>query len=124
MNVMPITDEPAVATAGEPLAPGMRRATRDELVAAIRNVYDPEIPVNIYDLGLVYGLDIDETDGSVSIAMTLTAPSCPVAGELPQQVAEVVATVPGTGVVSVALVWDPPWTMEQLSEDAKLLLNL
>src|SRR3546814_11629760 len=74
----------------------------------IRQVYDPEIPVNIFDLGLIYTLDI-HSDGSVAIEMTLTAPACPVAGEMPQQVAEAVAGSDGVGEVQVTLTWDPPW---------------
>ena len=118
------TPEPSVATAGEPLAVGETPAARAAVIDAIREIYDPEIPVNIYELGLIYGLDVSETDGSVAVEMTLTAPSCPVAGALPQQVADAIAAVPGVGEVQVALVWDPPWTMDKLSEDARLALNV
>lgn len=117
------SDEAIVASAGQPLEAGVRPATADEIVEALRTVYDPEIPVNIYDLGLIYKLDVGE-DGAVAIEMTLTAPGCPVAGSLPQQVADMAATVPGTGEVTVSLVWDPPWTMETMSADARLALNL
>ena len=92
------------------------------MIEAIREVYDPEIPVNIYDLGLIYELQI-EADGSVLVTMTLTAPGCPVAGIMPQQVAEAVAAVPGVGEVQVTLTWDPPWTKERMSEDARLALG-
>ncbi|MDR3440477.1 SUF system Fe-S cluster assembly protein [Telmatospirillum sp.] len=112
-----------VARAGEPLGGGITPASKEEVIEALQTVYDPEIAVNIYDLGLIYELDVDN-DGSVAIEMTLTAPSCPVAGALPQQVADVAATVKGVGDVSVALVWDPPWTMENMSPDARLALNL
>ena len=124
MNIDPYAAEPAVATAGEPLIAGVAPAVADDVAAAIRTIYDPEIPVNIYDLGLIYGLDVNADDGSVSVAMTLTAPSCPVAGALPQQVADMIATVPGVGTVQVALVWEPPWTMDKMTEDARLALNV
>ncbi len=112
-----------VALAGEPLPEGMTPATEEAVVAALKTVYDPEIPVDIYDLGLIYDLKIAE-NGNVAVNMTLTAPACPVAGTLPQQVANTISTVPGTGEVSVALVWEPPWTMEKMSEDARLAMNL
>lgn len=117
------SDSGAVASAGQPLEAGLPPATEGEIVEALRTVYDPEIPVNIYDLGLIYKLDVGD-DGAVAIEMTLTSPGCPVAGSLPQQVADVAATVPGTGQVSVFLAWDPPWTMENMSADARLALNL
>lgn len=92
------------------------------VVEACRTVYDPEIPVNIYDLGLVYTIAID--DGAhVEIAMTLTAPGCPVAGDMPGWVADAVGAVPGVGTVNVGIVWDPPWTMDQLSDEARLELG-
>lgn len=111
------------AIAGSHLTEGTAPATEDEVVWALREVYDPEIPVNIYDLGLIYNIDIAGS-GDVAILMTLTAPACPVAGTLPQKVAETVAAVPGVGEVSVQLVWDPPWDMSRMSEDARLALNL
>jgi FeS assembly SUF system protein len=113
----------AVAFAGEPLGGGLTPATEEAVVAALKTVYDPEIPVDIYELGLIYGLKVAE-NGNVAVEMTLTAPACPVAGTLPQQVADTVSTVPGTGEVSVTLVWEPPWTMEKMSEDARLAMNL
>ena len=115
--------EGLTARAGAPLQPGLPAADREAVENAIRQVYDPEIPVNIYDLGLIYTLDI-HTDGSVAIEMTLTAPACPVAGEMPQQVAEAVADTDGVGEVQVTLTWDPPWTPERMSEDAKLALGM
>ncbi len=111
------------ARAGEPLAPGTTVAGREAAIEALQSVYDPEIPVNIYDLGLIYELDI-AGDGSVAIEMTLTAPGCPVAGEMPGQVAEAVAAVPGIGEVLVTLTWDPPWDTDRMSEDAKLALGI
>jgi len=93
------------------------------VVEALRTVHDPEIPVNIYDLGLIYEHVIKE-NGDVSIQMSLTAPACPVAGEMPGQVAEAVAKLYNTGKVDVTLVWDPPWTPERMSEDARLALGM
>ncbi|MCB1857240.1 MAG: SUF system Fe-S cluster assembly protein [Gammaproteobacteria bacterium] len=103
--------------------PATRLPSREALVAAIRTIYDPEIPVNIYDLGLIYRIDIED-DGGVSIDMTLTAPACPVAGILPGEVRSVVAGVPGVTHAQVNLVWDPPWTRESMSEEAQLQLGL
>ena len=123
MNMVSSSDEAIVATAGEALEQGLEPATDFEVVQALKDVYDPEIPVNIYDLGLIYGLKVGER-GDVKLDMTLTAPSCPVAGALPQQVAEAVAAVSGIGTVEVALVWEPPWTMDKMSDDARLMLNL
>lgn len=93
------------------------------IVFALRGVYDPEIPVNIYDLGLIYGIDCGE-DGHVRIRMTLTAPACPVAGAIPQWVEEAVLRVPGVKTVTAELVWDPPWTQERMSDEARLALGL
>jgi FeS assembly SUF system protein len=115
--------EGLTARAGAPLQPGQPAADRLAVENAIRQVHDPEIPVNIYDLGLIYSLDIHD-DGSVAVEMTLTAPACPVAGEMPQQVAEAVAEAEGVGEVQVTLTWDPPWTPERMSEDAKLALGM
>ena len=111
------------ASAGEPLAAGVSVAGEETVVEALRTVFDPEIPVNIYDLGLIYTIDIKET-GNVFVEMSLTAPGCPVAGEMPGQVAEAVAKVDGTGEVEVKLVWEPAWTPERMSEDAKLALGM
>lgn len=115
--------EDAIGHAGEPLAPGTPVACEDDIVAALRNVHDPEIPVNIYDLGLIYDLAIAE-NGDVKIQMTLTAPACPVAGELPQDVANAVNTVEGVGEITVTLTWDPPWTPERMSEVARVALDM
>jgi FeS assembly SUF system protein len=113
----------ALARAGTPLGPGERAASEEAVIDAIKTVYDPEIPVNLYDLGLIYRLDV-AASGNVSIDMTLTAPACPVAGEMPGKVAEAVAAVPGVGEVEVHLVWEPPWTKDRMSEDAKLALDI
>lgn len=92
------------------------------VINALQTVKDPEIPVNIYDLGLIYDI-IRHPSGDVEITMSLTAPGCPVAGELPAQVAEAVARVDGVGKVAVSLVWDPPWSPIRMSEDARLALD-
>jgi len=115
--------EDMVAEAGEKLPEGTRPAGEEALVEALRTVYDPEIPVNLYDLGLIYELDI-AADGDVKVTMTLTTPACPVAGLMPQQVAEAVAGVEGVGKVTVELVWDPPWTMDKMTEEARLMLDM
>jgi len=112
-----------IARAGEPLAEGTPVASEAEVVEALKTVHDPEIPVNIYDLGLIYGLEIFD-DGTVKVDMTLTAPACPVAGEMPGMVAQAVAGVPGVGEVEVQLVWEPQWTPERMSEEARLLLDM
>jgi FeS assembly SUF system protein len=96
---------------------------REPIVAALRGVHDPEIPINIYDLGLIYSIDITET-GNVHIDMTLTAPACPVAGMMPIMVKDAVARVEGVGLVEVDLVWDPPWTQANMSDEARLQLGL
>jgi FeS assembly SUF system protein len=94
----------------------------DNLVEACRTVYDPEIPVNIYDLGLIYTIDVND-DNEVKITMTLTAPGCPVAGEMPGWVAEAIEPVAGVKQVDVALVWEPPWGMDMMSDEARLELG-
>lgn len=101
----------------------MNEQVREDVIAALRTVYDPEIPINIYDLGLVYDIDL-LPEGRVDIRMTLTAPACPVAGEMPEIVEERVMQVPGVDEVRVDLVWDPPWGRERLSEEARLQLGL
>ncbi|WP_122049438.1 SUF system Fe-S cluster assembly protein [Asaia bogorensis] len=95
----------------------------DSVISAIATVYDPEIPVNIYELGLIYAIDLHD-DGRVDIEMTLTAPNCPSAQELPEQVREAVAALPGVSNASVSIVWDPPWDMSRMSDDARLALNM
>jgi FeS assembly SUF system protein len=95
----------------------------DRLIEALRTVHDPEIPVNIYDLGLIYRLEVD-AQGVVEVDMTLTAPACPVAGTLPHEVGRVIDAVPGVTDATVRLVWDPPWTQERMSEEALLQLGM
>lgn len=104
-------------------APQSESALVESVVAALRTVFDPEIPVNIYELGLIYDLQIDPA-GAVSIRMTLTSPACPVAGSLPGEVQARVQAVSGVTSVKVDLVWDPPWNMSRMSEEAKLQLGL
>jgi len=94
-----------------------------QVIEAIQTCYDPEIPVNIYELGLIYDLRVS-AEGDVEIKMTLTSPHCPVAGSLPGEVQEKVRTVPGVKDVKLELVWDPPWEMSKMSEAAKLALGL
>ncbi len=94
----------------------------DDIVAALKTVYDPEIPADIYELGLIYKIDIDD-DRNVDIDMTLTAPGCPVAGEMPGWVENAVGSVEGIQVVKVELVFDPPWTPERMSEEAQVAVG-
>ncbi len=115
--------EAVVARVGKPLADGAAVADKEAVIAALRTVHDPEIPVNIYDLGLIYDLEIG-SDGSVRINMTLTAPTCPVAGEIPVWVAEAVSGVDGIGEVVVNLVWEPQWNADCMTDEAKLALDL
>jgi FeS assembly SUF system protein len=122
-NPAPAEGEDFTASAGDPLAEGSSVAGEDAVIEAMKTVFDPEIPVNIYDLGLIYGVKIDDK-GGVKIDMSLTAPGCPVAGDLPGWVADAVANVEGIGEVEVTLVWEPGWTPELMSEDAKLALDM
>ncbi|WP_018699847.1 SUF system Fe-S cluster assembly protein [Amorphus coralli] len=94
----------------------------DDIIAALKTVYDPEIPVDIYELGLIYRIDIDD-DRTVDIDMTLTAPGCPVAGEMPGWVENAVSTVEGVGDVRVRMVFDPPWDMSRMSDEARVALD-
>ena len=94
-----------------------------EIVAALKTVFDPEIPADIYELGLIYKVDIKD-DRGVDILMTLTTPNCPAAGELPTMVENAVASVPGVGVVAVNLVWEPAWSPDRMSDEARLVLNM
>ena len=119
----PAVPEGTSARAGAKLVEGQQKAPDEAIVEALRTVHDPEIPVNIYDLGLIYDTDRLE-DGDVRILMTLTAPACPVAGEMPYDVAAAVSGVDGVGEVEVGLTWEPPWTQDRMTEDAKLILNI
>ena len=109
--------------ADEPTPPGAEELEQ-KVIEALRKVYDPEIPVNIYDLGLIYKLEINEAEGSVLIQMTLTAPGCPVAHTFPSTVEGAAKSVPGVNDATVELVWDPPWSQDRMSEAAKLQLGM
>ncbi len=106
-----------------PEGEALPKVTEEAVITMIKTVFDPEIPVDIYELGLVYAIEIEDT-GKVKVEMTLTTPSCPSAQELPAQLEEAVRLVPGVTDVSVEVVWDPPWDRERMSEDAKLALNM
>ena len=96
---------------------------KDKIIAEVKKIYDPEIPVNIYDLGLIYNIEI-KNDDEVNIEMTLTSPNCPVAESLPRMVKENIKSIEGVNKVDLKLVWSPPWTKDMMSEEAKLELNL
>jgi len=98
-------------------------ALKEDCVAAIKEVYDPEIPVDVWELGLIYRLDVFD-DGKVEVDMTLTAPNCPVADLIPRQVARAVEQVDGVSEVALQLVWTPPWTKARMSEEARLVLDM
>ena len=126
LQAMSVDDTPPAeykATAGKPLPEGEKPAKIYDIVEAIKTVSDPEIMINVYDLGLIYKIHQEE-NGDINIDMTLTAPGCPVAGILPQQVADAAAGVKGVGKVEVKIVWEPAWTMERLSEEAKAMLDM
>ncbi|MBU2982571.1 SUF system Fe-S cluster assembly protein [Lentibacter algarum] len=109
---------------GTPLIPpsSTEHPLYEQMVEACRTVYDPEIPVNIYDLGLIYTIEINDQN-DVSVAMSLTAPGCPVAGEMPGWVAEAIEPIAGVKSVDVELVWSPPWGMDMMSDEARLELG-
>ncbi len=112
---------------GEVRPPGPSQAgggvSEDAIVDVLKTVFDPEIPVDIYELGLIYAVEIAD-DGGIKVEMTLTTPSCPSAQELPSQVEESIRQVPGVTDVQVEVVWDPPWDPSRMSEDARLALNM
>ena len=114
---------PQVHAAWTPEGETEPKPTEDAVIAACASVYDPEIPVNIYELGLIYAIEIAD-DGHVKVEMTLTAPACPSAQELPDQVREAVMAVPGVSACDVETVWDPPWDPSRMSEEARLQLNM
>jgi FeS assembly SUF system protein len=115
-------EQKAEATASALPADEIARMT-DEIVTALKTVYDPEIPADIYELGLIYKVDIED-DRGVAVDMTLTTPNCPSAAELPHMVENAVASVPGVREVKVNLVWDPPWDPSRMSDEARLVLNM
>jgi FeS assembly SUF system protein len=114
-------DAPAAAPSALP-QDEVARLT-DEIIASLKTVYDPEIPADIYELGLIYKIDIAD-DRAVTVDMTLTTPNCPSAQELPTMVENAVASVPGVGPVSVNVVWDPPWEPSRMSDEARVVLNM
>jgi FeS assembly SUF system protein len=103
--------------------PATQGVSEQAVIDAVATVYDPEIPVNIYELGLIYAIDIED-DGAIKVAMTLTAPGCPAAQELPEQVRQAILSVPGVTRCDVAVVWDPPWDPSRMSEEARLAVNM
>ena len=111
--------------AGKPSALPEDEITRltDEIVTALKTVYGPEIPADIYEIGLIYRIDIAD-DRTVKVDMSLTSPNCPSAQELPVMVLNAVSTVPGVGKVDVSVVWDPPWDPSRMSEEARVVLNM
>jgi FeS assembly SUF system protein len=113
----PSADAPLALPQGE-----LARLT-DDIIAALKTVYDPEIPSDIYELGLIYKIDVAD-DRAVAIEMTLTTPNCPSAQELPTMVENAVASVPGVGQVKVDIVWDPPWDPSRMSDEARAVLNM
>ncbi len=127
----PAEAQPAEAspTGAEPAASGLEaenpapEQVRERVVDALKTCYDPEIPVDIYDLGLVYRVEVDDA-GSVEVDMTLTSPACPVAGTLPPEVEQKIGRVAGVSSVRVDVVWDPPWNPDRMTDAAKLRLGL
>lgn len=127
MSAMP-NPEFATSTGGSPsrehgLTTIERSLFEAEVIEQIRMVFDPEIPINVYDLGLIYDIQVDDFK-NVNVVMTLTSPMCPVAGSLPGEVESAVRGTPGIGDVTVELTWDPPFTIEMMSDDAKLMLGI
>jgi FeS assembly SUF system protein len=123
-------DLAAALPAAEPASPGAAGLPADEvarltddIIAALKTVYDPEIPADIYELGLIYKVDIAD-DRKVTVDMTLTTPNCPSAAELPTMVENAVASVAGVGEVTVNVVWDPPWDQSRMSDEARVALNM
>ncbi len=114
---------PFIAKAGKKNNRSTRIIKKSEIVESLKTIHDPELPVNIYDLGLIYDISIiDKND--LNIKMSLTAPGCPVAGEMPGLVANTLAKLPNVGLIEVELVWEPAWTKDKMSEDAKLALDI
>jgi FeS assembly SUF system protein len=119
----PPTEAAAPVSTWTPEGEMVGKPSDEAIIAATATVYDPEIPTNIYELGLIYAIDIED-DGAVKIEMTLTAPGCPSAQELPVQVREAVMAVPGVSACDVEVVWDPPWDPSRMSDEARLSLNM
>jgi FeS assembly SUF system protein len=121
-DAAPAPESGVAPAAVSAIAPEELDRMTGDIVAALKTVYDPEIPCDIYELGLIYKIDIDD-DRTVAIDMTLTAPGCPVAGEMPGWVQNAVASVEGVGDVKVAMTFDPPWDPSRMSEEAKVALD-
>jgi len=115
--------EDAIFKSGKPSSDAKYKVDKDKVVKVLKSIFDPELPVSIYDLGLIYKIYCSER-GNVQIEMSLTAPACPVAGELPKEVSEKVSALDKVGEVTVKLVWDPSWSKDMMSDDAKLLLDM
>ena len=114
---------PFIATAGKKNNISTRLIDKSEIIESLKTIHDPELPVNIYDLGLIYDIKLFENN-DLKVTMSLTAPGCPVAGEMPGQVANTLAKIQNIGLIKVELVWDPAWTKDRMSEDAKLALDI
>lgn len=119
----PVVGEDYVATSGIKMQSTETKASMEAIIEALKTVCDPEIMINIYDMGLIYNIDQKE-DGDIFIDMTVTSPMCPVAGILPQQAADAVSLVDGTGIIEVKIVWEPAWTFERMSDDAREMIEL
>ena len=122
-NAAPTELPEYIAYAGTELTQGAEKAKMFDIVEKIRTISDPEIPLNVYDMGLIYKID-QRDNGDIYIEMTVTAPTCPSAGELPQQVADALTEVAGTGRIEVKIVWEPAWTPERMTDEAKEMLEL
>ncbi len=122
-NAAPTELPEYIAYAGTELTQGAEKAKMFDIVEKIRTISDPEIPLNVYDMGLIYKID-QRDNGDIYIEMTVTAPTCPIAGELPQQVADALTEVAGTGRIEVKIVWEPAWTPERMTDEAKEMLEL
>lgn len=120
-HITPTAPDAGTVPAREGIAPSL--PLEQQIIDAVRHVYDPEIPVNVYDLGLIYAIRIDDR-ANVEVEMTLTAPACPVAGTLPGQVEATIRAVPGVHGAQVTLVWNPPWGQDRMSDEAKLIMGL
>jgi FeS assembly SUF system protein len=133
LPIVPAADPPGAPAADATAAPAPNAASAlpeaeiarltDDIIAALKTVYDPEIPADIYELGLIYKIDIAD-DRAVALEMTLTTPNCPSAQELPIMVENAVASVAGVGEVKVNIVWDPPWEQSRMSDEARAVLNM
>lgn len=115
--------KPFIANAGKKNDNCKSQIQLNQVIEYLQTIFDPELPVNIYDLGLIYDIKLLENN-NIKIKMSLTAPGCPVAGEMPGQVAEKVSQIPDSGLVQVELVWEPAWTKDRMSEDAKMALDV